>query len=791
VRTIHQAKNIIPFLFPIILGQTACASGPSLTLWYKQPAQKWVEALPVGNGRIGAMVFGDPFKERIQLNENSIWAGPPFPQAKPGSPAIFAKARELFLAGKSSEGEQMIQSEFLPPAVEPRSYQPLGDLYITFDLPGAITNYHRELDLDRALATTRFQCDGNNYTREVFASRADDVLVVRLSSDQPAKISCAVSLTRPNAEILTRSNDTLQVRGQAAHGEQHKGVKFEAHIRAILQSGNVRSEDNSLRIENADAVILILSAATDYNLNNPPQPLTRDLARACEDALKNAGHDYARLRNRSIAGYQKLFERVSLDLGRASTLPTDERIAALNHTNAAPDPALAALYFQYGRYLLISSSRPGSLPANLQGLWNGEMRAPWNSDYHININLQMNYWPAEVANLSECHQPFFEYLEHLLPAARRTAREVFNCRGFCACLNSDPWLWTTPYGSPGWGMWVTGGAWCTQHFIEHYRFTGDRKFLERHAYPVLKEASLFFLDWLVADPKTGKLVSGPTTSPENAFIGTDGKQGTLSMGCSMEQEIIWDVFNNTLEAANELGIHDDFTAAIRRALQHLALPKIGSDGRLMEWSEEFQEPEPGHRHLSHLFAIHPGRQFNQINAPAMMAAARKSLEYRLAHGGGHTGWSRAWIINFWARFHDGENAYENLLALFRKSTLPNLFDTHPPFQIDGNFGATAAIAEMLLQSHETEADGKSEIQLLRLLPALPKAWRSGTVAGLRARGGFVVAIIWNDGKLIQASIHSLLGRACVVRAGEQFIELKTKRGQTVHLDQNLQVLKGI
>lgn len=745
-----------------------------LRLWYNQPAVRWDQALPIGNGRLGAMVFGDTDSERIQLNEISIWAGPPFPQPKTNGPAVLARARELYFKGEFAQGESLIQREMLPAPFEPRSYQPLGDLVLKFTYPGQVTNSYRELNLDTAVATSTCDAEGTRFTREVYASREHDVVVCHVSSSVAGKLSFTIDLTRPDAEVVALDDKTLRICGQASHGDKNRGVKFTALLEVRVNGGQSRSEGSTLAVRGASSATLVLAASTDYNIRNPFEPLRIDREKACRAMLKKSSAKHERLRAASAAAHQRLFRRVALDLNTpAPDLPTNERLDLAKKGNR--DIQLESVYFQFGRYLLISSSRAGQLPANLQGLWNEHMRAPWNADYHININIQMNYWQAEVANLSEVHEPFFQFMENLVPAGQETAKQVFGCRGFCACLTSDAWYWTTVYGSPQWGMWVMGGAWGTQHFMEHYRFTGDREFLRKRAYPILKESSLFFLDWLVSDPKTDKLVSGPSTSPENNFIGPDGKRTSLSMGCSMDQQIIWDVFSNTLEAARVLGIENAFTAEVRNALRRLAMPGIGQDGRLMEWTQEYQEPEPGHRHVSHLFGIHPGRQYTMSENPDYVTAARKSIERRLANGGGHTGWSRAWIINFWARFRDGNKAHENLQALIAKSTLPNMFDTHPPFQIDGNFGGTAGIAEMLLQSHERGANGA---YIVHLLPALPDDWKTGSIKGLKARGGFEVDIAWKDGVLREAVIRSSLGQPAQVLYAGKAMQMQVRRGKS-------------
>ncbi|GEO10153.1 alpha/beta hydrolase [Segetibacter aerophilus] len=740
-----------------------------LNLWFARPAANWNEALPVGNGRLGAMIFGGVNAERLQLNEESVWTGKDVDFVNPGAKAALPEIRKLLFAGKYAEAQKMAREKMMGNKSVESSYQTLGDLLLDFQHQrGEVSNYRRELDIDSAVARVTYNWGNTSFTREIFSSALDQAIFVRLSASRPGSITFGAKLRRPgNKAKFEAANGEIIMSEHVGNGV---GVKMVARLKVINEGGTVAVAGDSLKIEKANNVLLLVTAATDYRGGDPVKQSGVQLAAAAKKS-------YDLVRKDHVADYQQFFKRVDLDLGESdgSYFATDARILAMQ--NGYEDARLIRLYYQFGRYLLISSSRPGGLPANLQGIWADGLYPPWGADYHININIQMNYWPSEITNLSELHMPFLQFLKELQPDARKTARDMYGIKGTVAHFSTDPWHFTEPYGEPQWAMWPTAFAWGCQHFWEHYLFTEDKQYLGEFAYPIMKEAAQFCVAWLVENPQTKQLVSGPSISPENRFITKNGDTATMVMGPTMDHMIIRDLLSNTIEAAQALKKDGAFIKKLQDILRRLAPTKIGSDGRIMEWTEEFKEPEPGHRHISHLFGLYPGRQINKQQTPELLQAARKTIDYRLAHGGGHTGWSRAWIINYFARLQDGEAAYENVLALLRKSTLNNLFDNHPPFQIDGNFGATAGITEMLLQSQAGE---------IQLLPALPKAWKKGYIHGIVARGGFDIDLDWENGQLKQVKLLSKNGNTANVRYGNKTITIKTEKGKSYVLNGNLE-----
>jgi alpha-L-fucosidase 2 len=741
-----------------------------LILWYPQPAKAWVEALPVGNGRLGAMVFGGPAQERLQFNEETLWLGGPHDYAHPGAVKSLAEIRRLLFEGKQKEAQDLAMKEFMSLPLHQMPYQPFGDLSLIFPGHEKAEDYYRELDIDEAVATVEYKVDGVTFRREVFSSAVDQALVVRVTADKPGALSFTASLSSPHAgvTIAPEGKDTLALTGKMT-GEREgvpNALSFASRVAVEADGGEVKATEKGIEFVKANSVTFKLVAATSFKNY---QDVSGDPVAKCQAYLKQSNKkSYAALRKDHVANHQKFFRRCVLDLGttEAAQRPTDARVEDFGDSN---DPQLVALYFQYGRYLLLGSSRPGCLPATLQGIWNQDKNPPWDSKWTVNINTEMNYWLAETTNLSECHEALLKMLEDVAVSGARTAKEHYGAKGWVLHHNMDIWLGTAPINASDHGIWVTGGAWLSSHFWEHYLFTGDKEYLAKHGYPVMKGAAEFFLDYLIEDPRNDKkwLISGPSNSPEI---------GGLVMGPTMDHQIIRNLFECCIEASRVLDVDADLRARLEAARKRIAPNQIGKYGQLQEWLEDRDDPNEKHRHVSHLWGLYPGHEITPRGTADLAAASKVTLAQRGDEG---TGWSLAWKINFWARLLDGDHAFKMVKDQLRLvggkklqrgtgGTYPNLFDAHPPFQIDGNFGGSAGIAEMLLQSHTGE---------IELLPALPKALASGSVKGLRARGGYTVDLTWKDGRLVEARLKADRAGTCRVRSGEKVQTLEFKAGE--------------
>ncbi|MFD1217117.1 glycoside hydrolase family 95 protein [Microbulbifer celer] len=732
-----------------------------LTLWYDKPAENWNQALPVGNGRLGAMIYGGAGREILQLNEDTIWAGEPNNNVNPDVAPYIDKVNDALFKSEFTDAQRLADKHLHSKTNNGMPYQTVGSLLLEFPGHEDFHDYRRELDIGNALASVSYHVEDVRYSREVFSSLADPVVVVRLTADRPGQINLDLSFDSPQQHRVEIDGERLLVRGRGGDHEGLEGkIRYSTIVCPELEGGNLKAKEGALSIRSADAVTLFIATAT--NFNNYRDISGDDRKRAEEQVASVVGKSYPELKRAHTDFYHKQFQRVALDLGSTpnSALPTDVRVKRFSRDG---DPALAALYFQFGRYLLISSSQPGTQPANLQGIWNPHVNPPWESKYTVNINTEMNYWPAEVTNLSELHQPLFSMLKDLSVTGRESASKIYGARGWMMHHNTDIWCITGQVDPAFYGQWQGGGAWLSQHIWQHYLYTGDRAFLQEY-YPVLRDAALFFADSLQREPETGWLVVAPSNSPENAYRTIeDDIRVSVSAGTTMDNQLVYDLFSAVINAAEILEVDTEFAEALSHKRDQLPPMQIGRLGQLQEWLWDWDDPEDHHRHVSHLYGVYPSNQISPYRTPELFSAAKTSLEYR---GDISTGWSMGWKVNLWARFLNGNRAYkllEDQLTLVEDTgkeiteqggTYANLFDAHPPFQIDGNFGVTTGIAEMLMQSH----DGA-----IHLLPALPDAWPQGNVRGLVARGGFVVDMTWNEGAVESLTVTSRLGGNCRLR----------------------------